>query len=296
MDYIKELETDAGRETEKIGSLITGLVTARAAEGLALGLSGGLDSSVVAALAARALGPDRVSALILPERDTAEGSVEDARHHAEQLGIRYKVKDLTKPLEELGCYEDAASGVGRFGGGARAAVNLFPGIARKGFLANLSGQGGRRFREFTAFFRMKHRLRLVAVCREAERENLVVASCANRTEWETGFFVRYGDDSGDIAPIKHLYKTQVFQLGEHLGLPESILTKKPSPDLFAGMKDEEIMGVQYPSLDSVLWCISKGYDDGGIAEATGRDRKTIAYIREIVSSSERYRESTANLL
>jgi NAD+ synthase len=296
MDPIDELEIDPALETEKIESLITSFVAARAAEGLALGLSGGLDSSVVAALAARALGPERVSALMLPERDTAKGSVDDARRHAEQLGIGYQVRDITKPLEELGCYESGASGVGRFGWGARAALNVFPGLARKGFLANLGGRGGRQFQELIAFIRIKHRLRMVLIYREAERKNLVAAACANRTEAETGFFVRYGDDSGDIAPIRHLYKTQVFKIGAHMGLPEAILDKKPSPDLFAGMKDEEILGMRYPALDSILWCISQGYDDEGITSRTGHDRKTVAYVREIVSSSERYRVPPVDLL
>jgi len=289
-------EIDPGRESDRICSFISRFVDGRRASGLALGLSGGLDSSVVAALAAKALGPERVHALILPERDSAKESVDDARSYAEHLGIHFRIQDLTPVLEELGCYESGASGIVRLGGASRAAVNVFPGLARKGFLANLSGGRGRRFQEFVAFYRIKHRLRMVAVYREAEEKNLAAASCANRTEYETGFFVRYGDDAGDIAPIKHLYKTQVFRLGRRLGVTDRILDKKPSPDLFAGMKDEEIIGMKYSELDSILWCRAQGFTDGEIETRTGSSRKSISYVKDIISLSSRFREPPADLM
>lgn len=296
MDPLPLQEFDPERETERICRLVSRLASERKADGLVLGLSGGIDSSVVAELAARALGPERIHALLLPERDSSKASVEDARAHAERIGIRYRIQDLTSALEELGCYEAAASGIARMGKASRAVISLFPGLARKGFLAHLSGGGGRSFREFTAFYRIKHRLRMVAVYREAEGGNLLAASCANRTEYETGFFVRYGDDAGDIAPIKHLYKTQIFRMAAHLGVPRPILEKGPSPDLFSGMKDEEIMGMRYPELDSILWCVGRGLTDEVIVERTGSKRKAIAYVREIIGLSGRLREPPADLM
>jgi NAD+ synthase len=296
MDSKSLPEIDPGRETDRICSFVSRFVEGRQADGLALGLSGGLDSSVVAALASRAIGPERVHALMLSERDSSKRSIDDAREQAEHLGIRYRIQDLTSALGELGCYERGASGIAKFGGAPRAAVNVFPGLARKGFLRNLSGGGGRRFQEFVAFYRIKHRLRMVEVYREAEEGNLVAASCANRTEFETGFFVRYGDDAGDIAPIKHLYKTQVFRLGRHLGIPDRILEKSPSPDLFAGMADEKIMGMRYAELDSILWCMSQGLPDEMIMEKTGSSDRSVSYVREIVELSGRYREPPADLI
>lgn len=142
---------------------------------------------------------------------------------------------------------------------------------------------------------MKHRLRMIVLYREAERRDLLVMSCANRTEFETGFFVRYGDDSGDIAPIKHLYKTQVFELGAYLGLPEKILEKAPSPDLFAGMKDEEIMGMRYSELDSILWCLDRGLTDEEAMDKTGSDRKAVEYVNEIRTRSRWFREPPSTL-
>ena len=289
-------DIDPELETDRICSFISRLAEKRRADGLAIGMSGGLDSSVVAALAARALGPGRVHALMLPERDSSGSSLDDARAHAESLGIDYRIHDLTAALEKLGCYERGASGVAKLGGAPRAAVKAFPGFARRGYLRSLSGGGGRVFREFVAFYRIKHRLRMIEIHRAADEGNLLAASCANRTEFETGFFVRYGDDAGDIAPIKHLYKTHVFRLGRHLGLPERILEKSPSPDLFAGMADERIMGLRYPELDPILWCIAMDFPDGKIAETTGSSMSTISYVREIVELSGRHREPPADMM
>jgi NAD+ synthase len=142
---------------------------------------------------------------------------------------------------------------------------------------------------------MKHRVRLVAICREAEERNLVVASCANRTEFETGFFVRYGDDSGDLAPIRHLYKTQVFQLGGHLRIPETILNKEPSPDLFARIKDEEILGMTYARLDRVLFAMAQGLSDDRLAAQAGVDEETVRYVQEILRLSQKLRDPPASL-
>lgn len=287
------LEIDAAAESKRIMEFISRFVEERGASGVALGLSGGLDSAVVAALCVRAISKERVHALLLPERDSSPESVADAKALSEQLGIEHRVFDMTAALTELGCYERAASDVTKFGGGTRAAVRIFPGLARKGYLTHIKGGGGTQFRQFLAFHRIKHRLRMVTVYREAEERNLTVATCANRTEYETGFFVRYGDDSGDFAPIKHLYKTQVFMLGRYLGLPESILDKQPSPDLFSGMKDEEIMGISYEVLDTVLWGLASGLDGKGIEERFGIDRKTTGYVLEMRTLSERMREPPA---
>ena len=175
-------------------------------------------------------------------------------------------------------------------------ANILPGLARKGYIRNLSGGGGRRFREFVAFYRIKHRLRMIAVYREAEEKGLVAASCANRTEFEVGFFVRYGDDAGDIAPIKHLYKTQVIGLGREIGVPDRIIEKAPSPDLFSGMKDEEIMGMRYSEIDPILWCLAHGMRDAQIEERTGSSRSSIEYIRKITELSAHLREPPADLM
>jgi len=290
-----ELAIDCARETDRIAAFMSDFVARRGADGVVLGLSGGIDSAVVASLSAHALPPERVTALLLPERDSSPESVEDATLLAEQLRISYDVRDIAPALEALGCYRTRASGVVRLQRLARGAVRLLPGAARKGYLASLRGDAGREFQEFVAFYRMKHRVRLVALYREAEERNLVVASCANRTEFETGFFVRYGDDSGDLAPIRHLYKTQVFQLGRHLRIPEAILNKEPSPDLFARVKDEEILGMTYACLDGVLFAMARGLGDDRLAAQAGVDEPAVRYVQEILRLSQKLRDPPASL-
>jgi len=292
---IAELAIDSEVETERIVSFVADFVARRGAKGVCLGLSGGIDSAVVAAICVRAIIPDKVHALFLPERDSSPETAEDARNLAEKLGISCETRDLTRALEELGCYRSGASALVRMRGLARGAARILPGAARKGYLASLRGGAGREFQEFVAFYRMKHRLRLVSFYREAERRDLIVACCANRTEFETGFFVRYGDDSGDIAPIRHLYKMQVFQAGEYLGLPGRILAKKPSPDLFAGIKDEEIIGLPYAALDGILCLLARGFSDNEIAARVEVDEDSIFYVKEICALSRKYREPPVSL-
>ena len=289
------LHIDAAKACDEIAAFIERFVAARGAGGVALGLSGGLDSAVVAALCVRALGGRRVYALILPERDSSPESGRDAKELADQLGIEHEVQNLTAALSELGCYSRAASEISKLGGGTRAAARMFPALARKGYLTNITGGGGKQFRYFLAFHRIKHRLRMVSIYRMAEERNLSVASCANRTEFEIGFFVRYGDDAGDFAPIKHLLKTQVFKLGRRLGLPEQILAKQPSPDLFSGMKDEEIMGISYERLDVILELLATGLNVAEISERSGIDEKSIKYVIEMKTLSERLRSAPAAL-
>ncbi len=286
---LEKSENFAVRETARITGFINDFIESYSYQGVVLGLSGGLDSSVVAALCVKALTGERVRGLILPERDSSDESVEDAGALARKLGIECRVLDLIAPLEELGCYESAASRLVRFKG-VKKAVSLFPGLARKGYLSSMGGGGGRKFREFTAFYRIKHRLRMAVLYRYAEENNLAVTSCANRTEHQTGFFVRYGDDSGDIAPVRHLYKSEVLKIGEYLDIPGRILDKAPSPDLFAGLEDEEVMGITYHSLDLILDGLSRGKDKNCLTRETREDEETIEFVKEMVDRSKPMRE------
>lgn len=282
---LRELAFEALREAGRIEAFIAAAVRDRRATGVVVGLSGGIDSAVVAALCARALSPARVFALFLPERDSAPASAADARAVAEAFGFPLREEDLTPALEALGCYRSAGARIVRARGLARAAVRAFPRQARERFAARLAGEESAEMRAFAAFYHMKHRVRLVRCCREAEERGALVASCANRTERETGFFVRYGDDGGDIAPIVGLYKTQVRALGAALDLPRTVLEKAPSPDLFAGVADEEILGMPYETLDAILCLVDAGAADGEIVSRAGADAEAIAYVRRIAALS-----------
>lgn len=293
---IPELEINCERESSRIVALISDAVARRRADGVVLGLSGGIDSALVARIAADAVTPGRVHALALPERDSSPESEKDAHDLADALGIDFRVEDITAALAALGCYRSAVSQVARVKELVRGAIRLLPVVTRNGFLAHLGAEGGERFHEFIAFYRMKHRARLVVLCREAEARNLLVMSCANRSETETGFFVRYGDDSGDVAPIRHLFKTQVFRLGECLGLPETILKKRPTPDLFGAIADEEIMGISYEDLDTILALLDAGLGDEAIVSRTRLKPTSVSFVKEIKAASQKFRDPPVSLL
>ncbi|RKZ06986.1 NAD(+) synthetase [bacterium] len=290
------LSFDAERETKKIEEFISDFVRGRNVSGIVHGLSGGVDSAVVALLVQRALGTDRQFVLLLPERDSSESGVTDAKAMCERFGIEYKLLNITQPLEHLGTYSSAPSKLAKFGGGMRFAVKAFPFLSKKGYISNLKGSDSRQFREFIAFYRIKHRMRMVVIYHEAEKRGMAVASCANRTEFEVGFFVKYGDDSGDIAPIKHLYKTQVFALARYLGVPREIIEKKPSPDLFAQVADEEIMGVGYETVDSILALMAEGLGEDEIAERLSIKSSEVRFVSEMKIESEELRTPPASLL
>lgn len=260
------LALDCDRATRKICSFISDCVAAAAARGAVVGVSGGLDSAVVALLCARALGPDRVVGLFLPERDTAPESAGHARAVAAKAGITLDTVDLTPALAALGCYRGAVPGalksrlIGRAGLGALRMAG-----AKSPFALTLAPGESSVLKQTVAFFRLKHRLRMCALYHRAEREGMLVAGCLNRTEQLTGFFVRYGDSAADFAPILPLYKTQVRALAAHLEMPQAIIDRPPSPDLIPGITDELALGVAYEVLDPILVGLTGGLGHEDIA-------------------------------
>ena len=125
----------------------------------------------------------------------------------------------------------------------------------------------------------------------AERGNLLVAGTANKTEFLTGFFVKYGDSAADIMPLLPFYKTQVRQLAEFLHIPERVLSKAPSPDLIPGITDEFAMGISYEKLDLILLGLDMSMEMKDIAAGAGVKQETIEYVKELVGRSEHMRGS-----
>ena len=135
-------------------------------------------------------------------------------------------------------------------------------------------------REGVAFYRIKHRLRAILLFYYSELNNYLLVGCANKSEWLTGFFVKYGDSIADIMPIMSLHKTQVFGLARYLGIPDYILEKAPNPDLIPGLNDEEALGISYKKLDLILACIEKGYVVDKIISISDTTEKEIRRISE----------------
>lgn len=260
--------------------------------GLVVGLSGGIDSTVVAYLAVKALGKDEVFGLILPERDSDPQSKKDALLVADNLKIKTKIISITQALKILRCYESISAKVLK----NRYSTYFFHQLTKiaKGkqpFLQNLKGSEIEWLNQAIAFYRIKHRLRMLVLYFYAESKNLLVSGCANKSEHMTGFFVRYGDDSADIMPILHLYKIQVYQLADYLKIPEKIMKKAPTPDLLPGLKDEKLLGITYEELDPILYLFEKNTPPEKISEVLNIPLKKVQYVKQIVQASQHMRET-----
>jgi NAD+ synthase len=260
-------------------------------QGVALGVSGGLDSAVAGKLAVEALGPQAVFGLLLPERDSARDTVRDSRLVCRYLGIRYRLRPITGLLRRTGIYRWVPP-AGLFPRRVRERYTLrrFRQDTREdGYLQDLLSQGDERFLQGLAYYRIKHRVRTALLYLEAERRGYAVLGTTNRTEWATGFCVKWGDDARDLEPLLHLYKTEVFHLARELGVPAPILRKAPSPDVVPGITDELALGIPYADLDRILGKIDAGEDLG--AEPPG----PVQRVRAILDKAPRRRLKNLHL-
>ncbi len=259
--------------------------------GVILGLSGGIDSSVVACLASRALGPKNVLCLILPEKHSSPESQKDARLVVDMLGTEFHVEDLTPKLNTFGVYRLVPSKVS--GSLVRKAFKYYTRKSGQPPFSDGSSPSKNKFiAKANAFYRIKHRMRMLTLYYHAELRNLLVAGAANKTEFSIGFFVKHGcDDAADIMPIRDLYKTQVRQLAEYLDIPREIIDKPPSPDLIPGITDEYAIGLPYETLDLVLYGLECGVSREQMADQLDCEQETIKYVNELVKRS-RYKRET----
>ena len=223
MSVLEELikAVDYKSAIESITDCVRSYVKKAGANGIVLGLSGGIDSSVVATLAREAVGEKSVTALIMPEKEVPKETVEDAISIAEMLGINYYVINITGLVEET--------------------LKLF---GSSYATADKKAKGN-----------VKARQRMVLLYYYANTHNMLVAATSDRSEFLLGYFTKWGDASGDIYPILSLYKTQVRELGRHLGLPEKILNKPSSPQLWPGQTAEAELGLSYSVLDQILYLL-----------------------------------------
>jgi len=240
--------------------------------GITLGVSGGIDSAVCAALAVRAVGADRVVALLMPEADSDPDSTARGRELCDQLGLKYELEDIAPTLEAAGCYRRRDAAIRRvfpeYGPDWRQKITLAEGLLdtdRVSYfnltVASPDGEMQTRrmptdvYLEVVAATNMKQRTRKLMEYFHAEARNFAVIGTPNRLEYELGFFVRGGDGLADLKPIAHLYKTQVYALAEHLELPESIRSQPPSTDTYSlpQTQEEFYFALPYDRMDLMLW-------------------------------------------
>jgi NAD+ synthase len=264
-----------------------------------LGLSGGLDSSLAAALTVSSLGPERVRLYYLPERDSKPLHRKHAMIIAEEFGPELKIISLTPALRSLRIYSLLPF---NFVPGRKLKAQVVK-FGRRKFQLNsqgeilrirLAGSGNTWIRRANAYISAKHRLRALVLYREAERLNGMVVGAANRTEWLTGTFTHWGcDHCADIMPLLHLYRSQLEILARYLELPEQIISKKADPDVIPGLDDKEDFLGSFEVADQILWGIENGVPVTELAERFGQE-KTL-FIKSIMGESAYYRETPYSL-
>ena len=245
------LKIDEEKVTETIVNFIREYTEKAGKNKVVIGLSGGVDSSVVAKLATMALGNENVHALFLPDISTPLDDFEHARMMAKLLDIDYRTIDLSPMIHAI-----------------TNACNEMNEIA----LGNI-----------------KARVRMIFLYQFANTNNALVCGTSNKTELLTGYYTKYGDGGSDLMPIGDLYKTQVYQLARYLEIPEEIIKKPPTAGLWKGQTDEEELGIKYEKLDIILYGIERQMSKKRISEMAGVEESEVERIYEMVSRAEHKR-------
>ena len=279
---------DSARLTDQITDAIRTLLTERLKRrGLVVAMSGGVDSSVCAGLAVRAVGAERVFGLFLPERDSDPQSLAIATEWAGLLGIEHRVENIAPILEAAGCYERRDEAIRRavpeYGPDWRCKLAI-PGGARPGALnvtqlivqppegpARSIRLGAAEYRQIVAATNFKQRVRKMLEYYHADRLHYAVVGTPNRLEYDQGFFVKGGDGLADLKPIAHLYKTEVYALAAYLGVPPSVTDRPSTTDTFSLPQTQEEFFFSAPTrvLDLVLQARNAGCSVEQAALETG---------------------------
>jgi NAD+ synthase len=305
------LSMDIDRELLRITEMIRDCVfnTFRR-KGVVVGISGGIDSSVVAALCVKALGCDRVLGLFMPERDSSQESLVLGKMIADQLEIETIHEDISPILEGAGCYRRRDDSI----------RNIFPQFSQKD-KCKLVSSGGLKGHGYTFFSlvietpdgvqqkirlpldsylgivaatNFKQRTRKMMEYYHADRLHYVVAGTPNRLEYELGFFVKNGDGSADLKPIAHLYKTQVYQLAEFLNIPESIRKSPPTTDTYSLPQSQEefFFSLPYDKLDICLFGFNNAISPETLSSHVGLSVEQVT----IIYNDIKQKKKTSNYL
>jgi NAD+ synthase len=282
------LEIDCDQEIARLTAWIreTTLKTL-GRKGVVVAISGGIDSSVVAALAVRAMGPGKVFLLMLPESESSDDNARLGQLLADSLGVTPVTESITPLLAAAGCYrrrdEAIKSLVPAYEPGWKSKIVL-PSVidsdAYRLFSVVVQAPDGTQtkarltheaFLGIVAATNFKQRTRKMLEYYHADRLNYAVAGTPNRLEYDQGFFVKLGDGAADLKPIAHLYKTQVYALARALGIPEAISSRPPSTDTYSlpQTQEEFYFSLPYDKMDLCLYAKNHGIPAAEVAAALG---------------------------
>jgi NAD+ synthase len=279
--------------------------------GAVVGISGGLDSSTVLALCVRAFDPNRVIGVMMPEKESSPDSTSLARNLADQFGIETVVEDVTGALTGFGCYARRDEAIKRVfpeyapGYGAKItlpgsvldsdALNVF-------YLTIITPQGEQKskrlnlrdYLQIVAASNFKQRSRMTMLYYHAELRNYAVVGTPNKNEHDQGFFVKWGDGGYDVAPIRHMFKTQVYQLAEYLDVPLEIRQATPTTDTYPAHSSQEEFFFRLPfAVMDLLWYAQEhNVPVAEVAQVMGLTEKQV---QRAFSDLERKRRTTEYL-
>ena len=280
------LDLDCQREVERITAFMRRALAGMHKRGVVLGLSGGVDSSVCAALAARALGPHKVLGLLMPEQDSSCQSTSLGAAVASHLGLRYETEDIAPALTALGCYARRDAAIRSvfpaydsdwknkivIAGSKDGKVHFFDLVVQdpKGATAR-ARLPLREYLQIVAATSFKQRVRKTVEYYHADRLNYAVLGTPNRLEFDQGFFVKNGDGAADLKPIAHLYKTQIYALARHLCLPDAVCTATPTTDTYSlpQGQDEFYFALPWAQMDLALWAFNADLPASQLAQTLG---------------------------
>jgi len=299
---IDALKIDYDKEAQKVAQVLHQSLKQFRKKGVVVALSGGIDSSVVGGLCVRALGKDRVFGLLMPEKDSSPETLKLSRLIAGHLGIQMVHEDITDILEAVGCYrrrdEAIKSVIGEYGPDYKCKIvlpsvmdddryRIFSVVVQspdgKQIKARLTPQA---YLGIVAATNFKQRTRKMLEYYHADRLNYAVTGTPNRQEYDQGFFVKLGDGAADVKPIAHLYKMQVYQMAQFLGVPDEICSRPPTTDTYSMSQSQEefYFSVPYDKMDLCLYGKNHGISCSDVAAATGLTTQQVERVYNDIDS------------